>query len=265
MAYDLSAISTEAVVRPPRIVLLGEEKIGKSEFAAASDRAVILPIKREEGIDELKCSKLPVSNTFDDVIGWLGSLLHGEHGNNTVVIDSSSTLEKLIWERVCARHNANGIETVLGGFAKGYTEALTEWQSLMDYLDALRNHRNMTTIVVGHVHVKMVNDPTTDAYDQVQWDIHKSASSALRRWADVTLFMGRKVAAKKEDQGFGKTKSRGIDVGGDARFLFTKGTPSHQGGGRGVWGRLPDEINMGKSGAEGWAAFTNAVAAAMAQ
>ena len=63
MAYDLSQISSGVCVRAPRIILLGVEKIGKSTFAAGANRPVFLPIKGEEGIDELDVDKVPVCNT----------------------------------------------------------------------------------------------------------------------------------------------------------------------------------------------------------
>ncbi len=151
--YDLSQISNEAVVRAPRIVLLGGAKVGKSTFAAGAPAPVFLPIKREEGIDALKdVGRVPVCNSFEDVCGWLDFLINSEHPYKTVVIDSSSTLEPLIHDYTCRRcDNASSIATVYKGFNKGYDEALREWRMVTDYLDVLRNHRSMTTILIGHV------------------------------------------------------------------------------------------------------------------
>ena len=51
MAITLESISNAKRIRAPRIVLLGTSGIGKSELAAGSDDAVVLPIKGEEGLD----------------------------------------------------------------------------------------------------------------------------------------------------------------------------------------------------------------------
>ena len=94
--YDLSSVTSDVIVKAPRIILLGGPKIGKSTFAAGSKNPIFLPVKREEGVDALTCAKCPVSNTYEDVIGWLGSIYGGDHSYETVVIDSASTLEPLI-------------------------------------------------------------------------------------------------------------------------------------------------------------------------
>jgi hypothetical protein len=56
----LDKITTGTVDRPPRVVLCGVEKIGKSTFASQFPKAVFMPIKGEEGIDSLDVSRVPV-------------------------------------------------------------------------------------------------------------------------------------------------------------------------------------------------------------
>ena len=133
------------------------------------------------------------------------------------------------------------------------------WREITEALDALRNHRNMAIIIVGHVLVKRFDDPAGDSYDQYQFDMHAKAANLLYRWADVILFCNTKVVVKTEDVGFGKTKSRGLDNTGGARFLYTQKRPAHPGGGRGPYGRLPYELPLS------WASFSDAVAVAAAQ
>ena len=257
--YDLSQISNEAVVRAPRIVLLGGAKVGKSTFAAGAPAPVFLPIKREEGIDALKgVGRVPVCNSFEDVCGWLDFLINSEHPYKTVVIDSSSTLEPLIHDYTCRRcDNASSIATVYKGFNKGYDEALREWRMVTDYLDVLRNHRSMTTILIGHVEIKRLDDPRTDSYDRWRWDIHKLADQVITKWADCVLFCDKKVIVRKDDVGFGKDVKRAIELEPDKRFLYTQGRGAHPGGGRDPFGRLPYELPLE------WAAFQAAVSAVM--
>lgn len=258
MAYDLTSITCDSQIRPPRIILLGVEKIGKSTFAAGSDRACFLPIKGEEGIDDIKVGKIPgYCGCTGDVYGWLASLHKGEHNYGTAVIDSASALEPLIWADTCAKNgNVDSIEKVGGGYGKGYTETLPFWRGVTEWLDALRRDRNMASIIIGHVKVKRFDDPAGDSYDQYQFDIHDKAANLLYRWSDVILFCNTKVIVKKEDVGFNKEKNRGIDITGGARFLYTQKRPAHPGGGRGVYGRLPYELPLD------WQSFMNAISAA---
>ena len=255
MSFDLNSITRGAQLQAPRMILLGVEKIGKSTFAAGSDNPIFLPIKQEEGVDALDVAKFPTAMTFEDVMAAMATLYSEAHDFGTVVVDSASALEPVIWESVCRAANCDTIEKVGGGYGKGYTEALYKWRQLMDALDALRSHRQMACILIGHVKVKRFDDPLGDSYDQYQFDIHEKAGNAVFRWADSIGFANTKVAVKKEEVGFNKEKKRGMDLTGN-RYLFTRKTPAHPGGGRGAYGQLPYELPLS------WDAYKSAVAQA---
>lgn len=248
----LKSIKRETVVRPPRIVLLGVEKIGKSSFAADADDPIFIPINLEEGIDDLDVPKFPTCKSLDDVIECITVLATEDHNYKTVVIDSASALEPLIWKAVCDEANADSIEVVGGGYGKGYTEALSKWRDLMTKLDYLRNECGMASIIIGHVKVKRFDDPERESYDTYQMDINDKVSAALYRWSDCILFANRSVSVVKEDAGFNKKKTKAVDD--EYRVLCTQKSPAHPGGGRGVFGRLDPEIELS------YAAFREAVA-----
>lgn len=254
MAFNLESITKGKRERAPRIVLLGVEKIGKTTFACGAPNPVLLPIKGEEGADAMDVAKFPTVKNYSEVIDAISTLYSEEHDYKTIIIDSASTLEPIIHEATCKRTGANSIEQVHGGFGKGYTETLSEWRNITDGLDALREHRDMTSIIIGHVAVKPFNDPTADSYDSYVFDVHKGAAAALMRWSDAILFANRRVAVKKEDAGFNKTKARA--TGGDDRYLYTQKRAAHPGGGRGIYGQLPYELPLS------WQAYSDAIAAA---
>ncbi len=268
MALSLASISKATALRAPRILLLGVEKIGKTTFACGSriengavaetclNSPILIPIRGEEGADSIGAPMFPTIKTIPELIEALGALYTEDHEYRTVVIDSASALEPLIWDDVCKTHNAQSIENVGGGYGKGYIEALTVWQQIRDGLDALRNERGMASIIIGHAKVKRFDDPQGDSYDQYQFDLHANASNLLARWADCILFANTKVAVKKEDVGFNKEKKRGIDTTGGQRFLYTQKRPAHPGGGRGAYGTLPYELPLD------WSAFTDALSSA---
>ncbi len=252
MAFNLKSIQTGSILRPPRMILLGVEKVGKSTFASGSDKPIFLPIKQEEGIDALDVPKFPTAMTYDQVLEAITSLYQEDHDFGTLVIDSVSALEPVIWEAVCTEAQAESIEKVGGGYGKGYTEALSKWRTLMQALDALRETKNMAIILIGHVVVKRYDDPLGDSFDQYQFDIHAKAANALYRWADSIAFANTKTVVKKEDIGFNKEKKRAVQAN-TTRYLFTRKSPGYPGGGRGVYGRLPAEIELN------WAAYMEAV------
>lgn len=254
MTFDLSSVSKSTRMRAPRIVLLGGEKIGKSTFASQSDNPIFIPVKGEEGIDSIPVAQFPTCQSFADYKQCLYSLYSEAHDYQTVVTDSASTLEALIWKDVCAQYHVNSIEKADGGFQHGYIEALNYWRMLTEAMDSLRNERNMTTILIGHVKVKRFDSPEGHSYDQWQFDINDKAANLLYRWADVILFCNTKIAVTTEDVGFKKEKGKGVDIGRGQRFLYTQKSPAYPAGGRGVYGQLPPELPLN------WGSFIDAVA-----
>ena len=258
MGFDLNSIKKGVEHKAPRIVLLGVEKIGKSTFAAGADNPIVLPIKGEEGVDDLDVHKFnKPASTFDDVLKAVSTLITDEHNYKTFIIDSVSALEPLIWAKLCDENNCDSIEKVGGGYGKGYIEAANKWRDLMEGLDMLRA-KGIACILIGHVKVKRFDDPLGTSFDQYQFDLHEKVHLALQRWADSILFANTETIVKSEEVGFNKQKTIGKDLTGK-RFLFTQKRPGHPGGGRGVYGRIPYKLDLN------WSAFTNAIADAAAQ
>jgi len=239
--FDLKSITTGIVEKPPRLIVLGVEKIGKSSFAAGAPNPVILPIRGEEGVDALDCAKFPVADSYDDVVEAVKTLCTEEHDFKTFVIDSTSTLESIVWESVCKESDVKTIEEACGGYGKGFGAAVIKWQYLLQGLDALRE-QGMTIILIGHVKTTTFNDPLTESYTKYAWDINMKAAACMQRWADATLFCNIRVTTKEQDSGFNKTDIRAKAVGG--RYLFTQSSPSYPAGGRGRYGQLPEKVEL---------------------
>lgn len=261
--FNLNQISSETRFRAPRIILLGVEKIGKSTFASESDNPVFLPIGGEEGIDSLGVNATPACSNYNDVIGWLCSLGKDSHNYKTVVIDSASALEPLIHAEACKNlGDSDNISKAGGGWGAGYNESLRLWRGVTDVLDALRDEKDTTSILIGHVKVRRFDDPAGESYDQYVFDVQEKAHNLLYRWADCILFMNTKVLVKKEDVGFGKQKARGLEITPGSRYLYTQKRPAHPGGGRGVYGQLPYELLLPRN--KSWNVFKDAVVNAIA-
>jgi hypothetical protein len=243
----------------PRIILLGVEKIGKSTFAAGSDRPIFITVKGEDGIDSLSVPQFPTCHSTNDLFSCLSSLWSESHDYGTVVLDSSTALEPVIFSEVCAANRAKDINSDGLGYSRGYREAAKIWRKITEALDALRNDKNMASIIIGHVKVKRFDSPDSGSWDQWQCDLNEFAYGLLHKWADVILFANTKVTIRSEDAGWGKDNKRGIDITGGARFLYTQKNPAYPAGGRGVYGRLPAELPLN------WNNFMDAVSAASQQ
>ncbi len=202
--------------QPPRIVVYGPPGVGKTTFAASADKPVF--ICTEDGLAQLEVDHFPLATSYEDVIGYLDTLINEEHDYKTVCVDSLDWLEAMIWERVCKDEGKESIEQI--GYAKGYIYALNYWQTILSGLNALRS-KGMVCILIAHSIVKPFNNPLTDPYDRYSLKLHEKAKAKLEEWSDCLLFAGYKVAVRK---GEGKGEQlRGVGKG--ERILYTEERP----------------------------------------
>jgi hypothetical protein len=246
----LSRVQRGRTPRPPRLLVYGTEGIGKSTFAAGAPRPVF--IQTEDGLDEIDCAKFPLAATYDEVLAALTDLRSQEHDYESIVVDSLDWLERLIWDRVCQESNVKSIEKADGGYAKGYTHALTYWREVIDQLNLLRGQRGMVVVLIAHAKVEKFEDPEASAYDRYSPRLHKHAAALISEWCDAVLFATRKFRTQTEDAGFNRKRTIAHALGKDGgeRVLRTVGGPSCIAKNR--YG-LPGELPLS------WAAFVAAL------
>ena len=211
---------------PPRFLIYGTEGIGKSTTASQAPKPVF--IATEDGLDQIACDSFPLTKDFNEVVKALSELYLEKHDYQTVVIDSLDWLERLIWDAVCLEYGVKSIEKADGGYARGYTHALTQWREVLNGLDALRNERGMCVILVAHAKIEKFEDPESVAYDRYCPRLHKHATALITEWCDAVLFATRKFRTQSEDAGFNRTRSIAMALGPDGgeRILRTIGGPS---------------------------------------
>lgn len=225
--------------RPPRIILSGTPKIGKSTWASEFTRPVFIPIDKEEGIDDVDADAFPVAKSFGDVLAAVKALIEEDHDYKTLAIDSISTLSPLVMKHAMEVEKVAEEKKLGGGYGREFNTAIALWSELLEGIDQLRD-RGMTTILIGHVAKTSFEDPINGSYSQFEIDLPKKVAAVIKRWADCILFANWEVYRKSEDVGFNKETHRATGVG--ERKLFTQERPSHPGGGRGVYGQLPYEL-----------------------
>ena len=170
---------------PPRFLIYGTEGIGKSTTASQAPKPIF--IQTEDGLGQIECDSFPLARSFGDVIAAMSALHAEKHDYQTVVIDSLDWLERLIWDVLCEQYGVSSIEKVDGGYAKGYTHALTQWREILNGLDALRSDRGMCVILLAHSRVEKFEDPEHSAYDRYSPRLHKHANALVTEWTDAVL------------------------------------------------------------------------------
>lgn len=172
--------------RPRRALVYGVQGVGKSSFAALSQRPIF--IQTEDGLANIDCDRLPLARSTKDVLDAIGALYAETHEYRTVVIDSLDWLERMIWDDVCGEFGVKYLEKADGGYGKGYTYALPRWRTLLDGLDALREQRGMAVILIAHARAEKFQTPENTAHDRFAPRLHKLASAIVQEWCDEVFF-----------------------------------------------------------------------------
>ena len=238
----LKTIKRGRQLLPPRILIYGTEKIGKTTWAASAPAPIFLPT--EDGLTSVDADHFPQASSLADVNACLLELETQEHDYQTLVIDSVSALERLIHDEVCAESGVTSIEKAGGGYGRGYSFALNHWREVLAQLDRLRAS-GMAVILIGHNKVEEFSDPETAIYSRYLPRLHKTASQIICEWCDAVLFATKRTRTEADKSKDGRQIAKGSE-----RVLRTTGSPACIAGNRyGIQEDLPLD----------WAAFVQAM------
>lgn len=218
---DLKNAQPKVIYVPPKIILYGRNGIGKSTFASKAPNPVFLDL--DENIYELPC----ISNktlgvqirTYDDVLTFLGLLFNQEHEFKTLVIDSLSSLEKLIAQK--AVQTTEKITSFADfKYGAGHLKMMAFWEEILHKLKYLWNHKKLIIIMLAHHKEKREENLTGASYMQYQINLYEKSSELLRNWCSCVLFAEDEIAFKEETVEFNRRIAK---VEKSTRVLHTDG------------------------------------------
>lgn len=229
----LDRMTTGRSNAPPRIILYGQEGIGKTEWASSCPAPVIQ--QTEDGAGEVPVTNyrgeqvmtFGIANNLAEINSNILGLISDDHDRQTYVLDGISGFEALVRQTVCKESNVTSIEKAAGGYGKGFTMAAEKLRHTLGLLNRLCVERGMIIVVLGHAEAAQFNDPDAVAYDR--WNIrgHKGFVNPLVEWAYAVLFAKRKFIVKEDESARAdRNVVSGVGKDGGDRILITTGSPN---------------------------------------
>lgn len=248
---SLSSVVKGKLEQPLRVLLYGQEGVGKSTFAANAPSPIFLGA--EDGTSQLDVVRFPTPETWAEVLEAVATLTNDQHPYKTLVIDTLDWVEPLLWAHMIRRDRnpKRDLQTIEDyGFGKGYQAALDDWRLLLAALERLRKAKGMHVVLLAHSWIKAFKNPEGDDFDRYELKLNAKAAGLWKEWADDVLFARFQVLAHKDTQ---TRRVRGVSTG--ARLIHTERSAAYDAKNR---HGLPDELPLS------WADYEAAVKAGKA-
>lgn len=254
--FDLKAAQTKRVRPPPRIIVYGEPKIGKTSFGASAPGVILIPT--EDGSLGVDVPRLPTKGkceTFDDVLQALTVLVDGDHDYKWVVVDTLNGAAQLCEKMVCARDfggrwsSGNGKEG-FDSFGKGAKASPHEMRQFLQLCDRLTQERGVGVILLAHAGLHKQGNALGADFQKFGGEMSKEMWALLSAWADQIGHACREIRATVRE---GEAKAKASMVNAE-RWLSFDGGPGRDAGAR-VGYEMPDKILLS------WEAYAEAMGA----
>ena len=231
---ELSNLKASKNILPPRVVLYGTAKVGKTTFASTIPNNLLLDVEGGSGAVNIARVERESLDSYDKFMAVLKSVYEQKHDFTCLTVDTLDLLEQIIFMQAAKEHGKSSIADV--GYGAGYVTAVNIWKQVLQGLDMLREERKMMILLIGHDVVRRHDDPISESYDRYNINLHEKTGSIIKAWADIIAFVNNDVLIKTDDVGFNQKVKR---AKGGERALHLVESPAFIAGNR--YG-LPPEV-----------------------
>ena len=212
-------INKGKVPRARRVLIYGENGIGKSTLAAQFPKPIFLNL--EDGIGDLDCDSTDVIRSVKEFYDCLIHLTDTDY--ESIVVDTADWLEKLIFAEVAEAAGKKTIDDI--GFGKGYQAVELKWKELFNGFGFLWQ-QGRHIVFTCHETIEKFTNPEGDSYNYWRPSLHLKGSGCVTEWCDEVLFLRYRTHTLTKDEGFGV--KRAVAVGGKERFMCCTKSAAHE-------------------------------------
>ena len=244
---DLVNLKASRAILPPRIVIYGPPKIGKTTLASTIPHCVILDYEGGSGFANVARIDKDDLDTFDKTQKVLQDLCTQDHPFQAVVIDTVDWMQAIVSEEAAKEHSS-GEKTYATAEDVPYRAGVVTMQNIfktqiLDALDYLRKNKNMMIVLLAHECIRRYDNPTTESYDRYTLKLQENnkgvgVCSLLKEWSDAILFANQETFVRKEQIGMKKQAKKASTS--NNIILHTQESPAYLAGNRfGLPAQLP--------------------------
>lgn len=228
-----------------RIVIAGQEKLGKTTLVAGAPNPILVPL--EIGYSAIDIPRTDMVQEFSVVMAFLDECIAQcaaqQFPYKSIIFDSATALERHCHGDVLkadpkwglGNKNAVTMESALGGYGKGYTFANAMFDDFLKKCDYLAVYYGINIILTCHVFAAKLIDPTSGEYDSWDLQLHSPKNQKtygkremITQWADIIGFLYEPMYISK---GTGETLVKGVSSQ-KGRMLGVTRTPNYVAGNR---------------------------------
>ena len=194
----LESIKKGPSTRPPKIMLIGQEGVGKSTAGAKMPNPVFLC--GESGLVGPQFADTPsfTPTSWAEALAFCEELASNPSGYKTLVIDTLDWIEPMLYAHVVAAAKKNDIKHIEDfGYGKGYVIAQQEARKMLAVLDKV-NAAGMAVLILSHSQLKTVKNPEGDDYDHFESKVNTKVAGIFKEWCDAVLFARFEIYVRKD-------------------------------------------------------------------
>ena len=230
--------------RPPRTILYGAPKVGKSTFGSEAEYPVF--VTTEDGVAGIAVDQTSPAKTWEEFMSNVKAVAVEKHAYKTLVIDTLNGAAQLAAQHVCRKlFRDDWGPKGFASFGQGWSATSEEMRALIDPLDACRE-RGMWVLMLAHTGLLAVKNPLEGDFTKYAPDVDRKIWARFHGWADVILRADYEYAVINSDGGKGKAR------GSNTRVLRCTGSAAEDAGTR-VGYTLPETLPLS------WHAFVEAL------
>lgn len=188
-------VQKNRTLAPPKGIIYGEPKIGKTTFGASAPGALIIDC--ENGAGSVDCSPTPYLGSWPEIHEWLAAIEKEQHDYSVLVIDSLDWMLRRIEENVSGATSDNALDKVLGKSHGGYGHGK---QVMRNYIYRLLLptlnriiERGIPVILLAHARQSKIIDIDGIEITKTAPDIPDDYLSVFVEWSDF-ICLARKGA-----------------------------------------------------------------------